>query len=159
MKGFNDPVWRRYRRNYPKFPGVGKCVDLLRQPNVNGAYQDAVLHDLQENAPEYFDELFAIFVTEKAGMVRNIILAIFADMPAPKAFQVFVDTLTGPDEDLRCWAARGLHRLNTKESKHALWEAGKKEFDTPEGAEFFRKMLQEAKREYERFIQQRESCL
>jgi hypothetical protein len=118
-----DPEYRRYRRVYPRFPGVPICLALLRRPNVPGGYWEAVFHDLAQHAPEVVDELIAACHDDANADIRWAILEILGALPAPQALPLFAAYLTAEDESLRKWAARGLAALDTKEARRLLWEA------------------------------------
>jgi hypothetical protein len=118
-----DPEYRRYRRVYPRFPGVPTCLALLRRPNVPGGYWEAVFHDLAQHAPEVVDELIAACHDDANADIRWAILEILGALPAPQALPLFAAYLTAEDESLRKWAARGLAALDTKEARRLLWEA------------------------------------
>src|SRR5262252_3174798 len=100
-----DPEHRRYRRAYPRFPGVNACVDLLGRPNVHGAYQDSVLADLEQHvAAAGTSELAAVFRSQTDEFVRAMILEIIAEHPAPSDLPLFVEALHGTEELLWCGA-------------------------------------------------------
>ncbi len=136
-----DPEYQRYKRNYPSFPGVQACVDLLHQSNVQGAYLDALVADLEAHAVEHSDELIAAFQTKADMRVQSLLLAALAQARTHDAFRIFVEHLTGPDENLRTWAAYGLYRLDTKEARRALWQAQSHHFPDSEETTRFQQML------------------
>jgi hypothetical protein len=47
-----------------------------------------------------------------------------ADGGRPEAFDSFVSQLRGADESLRAWAIAGLEKLDTREARQALRDAG-----------------------------------
>src|SRR5689334_14570828 len=103
-----DPEYQRYKRDYPLFPGLPTCITLLRRSNVKGAYLDAVIADLEAHVPEYRDDLIAAVRTETDARVRALLFAALAEAPTDATIPLFADYLTGADENLRTWAARGL---------------------------------------------------
>ena len=141
-----DPEYQRYRRTHPKFPGVKACVELLRNRNVQGAYLDGVMGDLQEHASTNVHDLLVAFTAETDGRVRALLLSVIADTASPTAFPTFVEVLFGEDEDLRVWAARGLHILRTPDAKKVLWEARSKQFADTAATDRFQRMLSEVGR-------------
>jgi hypothetical protein len=75
-----DPEYHRYRRSYPKFPGVKVCVDLLRRRNVHGAYLDGVMGDLAEHVADAgTTELVETYRAETDDVVQGLILSILAE--------------------------------------------------------------------------------
>jgi HEAT repeat protein len=144
--GGADPEYQRYRRTYPKFPGVNACVELLRRRNVQGAYLDGVMGDLNEHATANVDELLVAFGAEPEARVRALLLSVIAEAAAPAAFPTFAQVLFGDDEDLRIWAARGLHILGTPDSRRVLFEARSKQLSDPAATERFQQMLSDVER-------------
>jgi HEAT repeat protein len=102
---------------------VKVCIDFLGRPNVKGDYLDAVCWDLREHACENIDDLVAAFRAQTDRRVRSLVMAAIAESRSQKAFSLFIEILTGPDEELRPWAVRGLYQLNTREAKRILWQA------------------------------------
>jgi hypothetical protein len=72
----DDPVYARWKRRHPKFPGVTKCVALLGRRNVTGGLVDVISGELQANATAHGTELIAAFRAERDGRVRSILLSI-----------------------------------------------------------------------------------
>src|SRR5262245_29375405 len=96
---------------------------MLRRRNVRGGCLDAVLSDLRDHAAAHLDDLIAAFHAESDTRVRVLVLAEIAEVGAPSAFSILAQALTGADEDLRAWGARGLYRLNTREARAVLADA------------------------------------
>jgi hypothetical protein len=120
-----DPVYTRWKRQHPKFPGVAKCVELLGRHNVQGSLVDIICAELQQNAASHAAELITAFRAEPDEHVRRILLGIIYEAQLPEALPVFVEHLRSGDEVLRYWSEQGLRSLNTPESRKALWEAGR----------------------------------
>jgi hypothetical protein len=120
-----DPVYVRWKRQHPKFPGVAKCVAMIRQRNVHGGLLEIVCNELSQNAKLHATELIEEFGTERDERVRRILLGIFSDAKLPEALPVFVEYLRSNDESLRYWSELDLRNLDTPESRKALWEAGR----------------------------------
>lgn len=145
-----DPEYHRYRRAYPKFPGVKVCLDLLRRRNVHGAYLDGVMFDLAEHVADAGTaELVEAFRAETDGHVQGLILSILAETAAPADLPLFVETLAGANADHRHWAAVGLHKLDTPDARRALWEARSRTFADPDETARHLRMLDDMK-EYRR---------
>jgi hypothetical protein len=120
-----DPVYARWKRQHPKFPGVAKCVELLGRRNVQGSLVDIICGELQENAGSHAAELIAAFQAERDERVRRILLGVICEASLPEALPVFVEHLRSQDESLRYWSEQGLRSLDTHESRKALWDAGR----------------------------------
>jgi len=134
-----DPEYQRYRRAHPKFPGIDKCVELLCRPNVQGAYFDGVMGDLEEHAAA--EELVAALSTETDQGVRALLLSVIAESPLEVALPILVEALLDLDESARFWAARALHALGTPVARRVLWEARSKKLATPAETQQFQQML------------------
>jgi hypothetical protein len=120
----DDPVYIRWKRHHPHFPGAAKCIELLRRRNVTGGLVDIICHELQANATAHAAELIAAFRREHDERVRRILLRIICEASLPEAFPLLMDCLRSDDEGLRYWAVEGLRRLDTPESRKVLWKAG-----------------------------------
>ena len=96
-----DPVYSRWKRQHPKFPGVAKCVQLLGRRNVQGSLVDIICGELQDNASPHAAELIAAFQAERDERVRRILLGIICEAKLPEALPVFVEHLQSNDESLR----------------------------------------------------------
>jgi hypothetical protein len=138
-----DPEYQRYRQSYPKFPGVSACVELLRNPNVKGAYLDGVMSDLQERASKNMEDILAAFRAETDSRVRTLLLSVIAETRSQAALPIFAEALLGDNEELQVWAARGLHVLDTPDARKLLWEAGSRRLATREATQRFQQMLEE----------------
>jgi hypothetical protein len=119
-----DPEYTRWKRKYPKFPGVAKCVELLGRGNVKGEMLEILLGDLKDNAATHAAELIAAFQAQKNERVRCLLLMTFCDAKLQEAMPLFVEHLRSEEECLRLWSERGLRALNTPEARKVLWEAG-----------------------------------
>jgi len=74
-----DPEYQRFKRNYPKFPGVHECIALLHNGNVKGAYLEAVLGELETHAAEHIDEIVSAFRVEESERARILLLGLLAE--------------------------------------------------------------------------------
>jgi len=120
-----DPVYRRWKRQHPRFPGVAKCAELLGRRNVQGSLVDIIRGELEENAATHASELIAAFRAERDDRVRRILLGIICKAKLPEALPVFVEHLHSEDELLRYWSVEGLRDLDTPAARKALWEANR----------------------------------
>src|SRR5262245_5221858 len=121
-----DPVYTRWKRQHPKFPGVAKCIEILGRRHTQGALVDIICGELQNNASAHADELIAAFRSTTNERLRRILLGIICEAKLKQALPLFLEQLRSDDESLRYWAEQGLRDLNTPESRKALWEAGPK---------------------------------
>ena len=81
-------------------------------------------HYLLPHAAEHIDELMAEFQTEKDHGLRCWLLELIGEARSEKAFDLLCEQLQSSDESLREWAIRGLRKLNTREARRALFDAG-----------------------------------
>ena len=66
----------------------------------------------------------AEFQTEKDHGLRCWLLELIGEARSEKAFDLLCEQLQSSDERLRDWAIRGLRKLNTREARRALFDAG-----------------------------------
>jgi HEAT repeat protein len=119
-----DPEAERWRRTYPTFPGVAKCVSLLGSRNVRGAWVDIICHELAQHAAETLDDLVGEFHSRKNdARVRALIMTAIGEAAPPNAVPFLSECLDDPDESVRGAAVYGLKRVGTKEARTALWRA------------------------------------
>ena len=126
MKPPIDPEEVRWNRKYPRFPGVAKCVELLRSPKVHGAWVDIICLELEQHAHEFADELIAAtrHEIERDSQTGRILLVVVADSKLPEAFTLFEELLQSPDESLRPFGIDGLKQLDTKDARRLIWKYG-----------------------------------
>jgi len=116
-----DPEEKRWRKKYPNFPGVQKCVELLESPNVNGTWVDIICLELQDHAAECFSELVAAISAKENERIRILLLAALAEAGLPEAISILAENLHSPQESLRYWSEFGLEKIGTKEARAILW--------------------------------------
>ncbi len=119
-----DPEYERWKRKYPKFPGIDKCVELLRSPNVRGAWIDIVCSEIEQYSKKDPSELIEAVNTAENSEVRNILLGILEGIASPEAVSVFAKILSSDKMDEHDYAISGLRRIDTKEARTVLWNAG-----------------------------------
>lgn len=141
-----DPEYARYRKKYPKPPSVETCVDLLGRGNVQGSRLEGVLHDLATWLPDHGAAIVAAFRAESDRRVRSLVLSVLAEAGCVEGLAVFAEALRGEDEDLRVWAARGLYRMDTPDSRRALRQARTAELGDSTETARFREMLDDVAR-------------
>ena len=123
-KQYVDPEEERWDRKYPRFPGVAKCVELLRSGNACGTWVDIICNELTKNARENVEELISAtrVELERDSNVGRMLLHVVADSKLPEAFGMFVELLKSPDLTLRQYGVEGLKQLDTKEARRLIWE-------------------------------------
>ena len=119
-----DPEYQRWRRKYPRFPGVAKCVELLRSTNVRGAWVDIICFELENHASDNAADLIAAtrLEVERNSQVGRILLHVLADSKLLEAYDFFAELINSPDETIHPYAISGLKILDTKESRRLLHE-------------------------------------
>lgn len=120
----DDPVYVDWKRRYPKFPGVPKCIDLLGHRNTKGSLIDILCAELGENAGAHAEELIAAVRATNDDRLRGLLLSVLCEARLFEAFPVFVEHLSSVDELVKYWAIWGLRNLGTREARQALWDAG-----------------------------------
>lgn len=122
-----DPEEERYRRKFPVFPGVDKCVELLSRGSTRGGYLDAVMADLTEHAGEDWRAIAEHYRRAESERVRTLLLSALAEAAPAEAAAWFGAILRAPAAELSegawFWAAAGLLRIDTKEARRELWRA------------------------------------
>jgi hypothetical protein len=107
----DDPVYIRWKKRHPTFPGVGTCVELLGRRNVTGSLVDIICGELQANAATHAPELIAAFRAEPNPRLRRILLAIICEARLHEAVPLLKEQMESPDAELRQWAVGALRRL------------------------------------------------
>ncbi len=116
-----DPEEERWQKKYPNFPGVHKCIELLRSPNVKGTWVDIICMELQDHAADNFVELVEAIHSETDERVKILLLAALAEAGLPEAVPVLTESLHSSLDSLRYWAKFGLEKVGNKEARAALW--------------------------------------
>ncbi len=116
-----------------------KCMEMMRRrdPQV----QEDGFHALKPYAGEHVEELLQAFADEPDHGLQCWLLELLGETRSEKTIGLFSGLLTCSDEAFRGWAARGLHKLNTKEARTLLWNARKAEVGTSEETKRFRELL------------------
>lgn len=78
---------------------------------------------LREHADAYVALLIAEFERADDRGLRCQLLELLAESRSVAALPILTAQLTGDDESLRFWAARGLEMLDTRESRTILYRA------------------------------------
>src|SRR5262245_46899080 len=125
----------------PDFPGFRACMKMMRKHNPQ--IQEDGFHFLLPYASDFVSELLNEFHHETSHGIKLWILELLGEARSPQTLSLFSEHLRHADESYRTWAAYGLHKLNTKETRRILWEARSYTFPTREETERFRTMLDE----------------
>jgi hypothetical protein len=137
----DDPIVQKYYDEFPKFPGMAKCAELMR--HARGMYQEAIHFDVRDHAKEHLDELISIIRNDDSHLGAELMDAL-AEAAVPEAEDFLIENLTSADERRRFWAIYGLKKLDTKSARKALWNARFYTLDTPEATQEFRRTINEA---------------
>jgi len=108
-----------------RFPGFDECMHLMRKHDPQ--LKEEGFGYLLPRSHDYVDALIAEFRAESNHGLRCWLLELIGEARATAAFPLPREYLYSEDESLRSWAIRGLQYLETKEARHALWEAGARE--------------------------------
>ncbi|MGC9670501.1 HEAT repeat domain-containing protein [Planosporangium sp. 12N6] len=79
---------------------------------------------LRTHAGEHLDQLIAEFHQEHDQGLRCWLLELIGAARDERALPLLAEQLHSPDESLRSWAASGLRRLNNRQARRLLYEAG-----------------------------------
>ena len=119
-----DPEYQRYRRKYPRFPGVAETVRVLKLGGTRGGYLDVVLLDLREHASDVLTELTDAVDEESDQRVRALIIGELAESADHRLVGFFERLLDDPNESVAHWAEVGLRHIDTKDARRALFQRG-----------------------------------
>jgi hypothetical protein len=117
-----DPEHARFRRNYPRFPGVPETIRLLKLRGTGGAYLDAILWEFRDHASSVLDEAMDAVREEDDERVRYLLVGELAETGDHRLLDFFVELLDDPHESVAHWAQVGLEHIDTKDARRALYE-------------------------------------
>ena len=119
-----DPEVRRWRRKYPRFPGVAECARLIRARKDRGVWADIIAYELAENASRCLQELIDTFRTDRSQKgVRLYVMMALEMAKLPESVPFLLEVLGTGDPNFSPYAERALRAINTKEARTALWNA------------------------------------
>lgn len=121
-----DPAYRRWRRKYPRFPGVAECLRLVKTRKALGTWADFIAAELAENAAAHLLELIAAFRSEPSEDVRLYIMMALDLARPPEAAAFLAEVLREGNPRLVTFATMALQGIDTKEARTALWNAASK---------------------------------
>lgn len=120
-----DPEYVRWRKRYPRFPGVAECFRVLHRHNVHGAWLDIIEYELVDHATECLQELIDAYRSEDSDCYRRYALWAIANTRLPAAIPFLAEVAKGPNDFFSEIAMDSLAEINTKESRTVLWELNK----------------------------------
>jgi hypothetical protein len=95
---------------------------LMRKRNPQ--LQEDGFYFLLPHAGEHVEQLMNEFSQETDHGLCCWLLELIGEARSPQALPLFLEHLNGDDRSLQYWAIYGLKKLNTKEARRILWEAG-----------------------------------
>jgi hypothetical protein len=124
-----DAEYRSWGRKYPRFPGVGECVRLIRAGKARGTWADIITHELAENATFCLPELIEAFRTDSSEDVRMYVMMALESARLPDSVPFLAEMLHGGNLRFTPYAERALRKINTPESRAVLWKVGQSKPD------------------------------
>lgn len=117
-----DDWHHRHRR----FPGVAYCIEFLKRPSTSGELVDVVCGELESHAADHVSELLAAVDEAANSSLRLLLLRALENAALESTLSFWSELLRGEIPVERLYAIRALQRINSKESRRVLWEAGEK---------------------------------
>ena len=119
-----DPEEQRWQRRFPRYPGLGTCVELLANRNVKGTWVDIICDEIGAHASEEAVALFEVTRREANlnSRVGRILIGVIAESAPPGADEFLVELLHSSEDETREGVANALRQLGTKTARTALWE-------------------------------------
>lgn len=105
-----------------RFPGFERCLKMMR--SSNGSVREEGFGWLAERAAEYLPQLIAAFWDEDNAGIRGWLVELIGEAKSAAAMPFLIEHLRDEDESIRSWATWALKRLDTKDARRALWQAG-----------------------------------
>jgi hypothetical protein len=118
-----DPEYLRWRRTYPRFPGVDECARLIRAGKDRGAWADIITYELAGNAKNCLPALIDTFRNDLSDEVRLYVMMALEIARLQESVPFLADILSGGDPRFTPYAKRTLHSISTREARTALWKA------------------------------------
>jgi hypothetical protein len=118
-----DPEYRRWAKDYPRFPGVGECVRLICAHKAKGSWADIIAHELADNAVECSPELISAYRNATTDDVRLYVMMALDIARAPETVPFLSNVLLEGDANDAAYAERTLRGIGTREARSALWDA------------------------------------
>lgn len=118
-----DPEYQRWRRKYPRFPGVTECARLIRSRKAKGAWADIIAGELAQHASACLPDLIEMYRNDPSNNVRLYVMMALDIAMIPMSVPFLAEVLRGGDPIFTPYAERALKGINTPEARTALWEA------------------------------------
>jgi hypothetical protein len=125
-----DPEYLRWRRKYPRFPGVDECARLIRAGKASGAWADIIAGELADNAADSLPALIAAFRDDPSGDVRLYVMMALEIARLQESVPFLAEVLRGGNPEFTPYAERTLQRINTREARAVLWKSSHPDPDT-----------------------------
>jgi hypothetical protein len=118
-----DPEYLRWRRKYPRFPGVEECARLIRAGKARGLWADIIAFELAGNANNCLPALIDTFRNDPSEHVRLYVMMALDIAVLPASVPFLAEVLSGGDPRFTAYAEHALQTINTREARKALWKA------------------------------------
>jgi hypothetical protein len=119
-----DPEYQRWRRKYPRFPGVAEFARLIRDGKARRAWADIIHFELAKNASQCLPELVATYRTGPSEDVRLYVMMALEVASLSASIPSLAEVLQQGNPRFVPYAKRALHGINTPEARTVLWNAG-----------------------------------
>lgn len=124
-----DPEYLRWKRKYPRFPGVAECARLIRIGKVRRAWADIIAHELAENATGSLAELIDVFRNDPSDDVRLYVMMALDTARVPESIPFLAEVFQDGNPQFTPYAERALTGIATPEARLVLWKAAHPEQD------------------------------
>ena len=114
--------FRRMQANKRHPISFKEAMKMMR--SRDGWTSEEGFQELRQHAKEYLPLLIAAYYDEDNARRQLWIIELIGYARSPDALPFLVEHLHSGDTGIRDWAIRGLQRLNTKEARTILWQAG-----------------------------------
>jgi hypothetical protein len=108
-----DPEAAKFRRKYPRFPGVAMCVELMWLGRTGGGRREVIHAELVANAAVHLDEMISLYRAYAQQHERLTLLAALEDARLPAAQTFWEDVLAKGSAVEQRYARRALQVLKT----------------------------------------------
>jgi hypothetical protein len=118
-----DPEYLRWRRKYPRFPGVDECARVIRAGDKRGAWAEIIAHELASNAGTCLPALIAAFRNDSSDDVRLYVMMALDIARLEESVPFLAEVLGNGDPRFTPYAERALQGISTREARAVLWKA------------------------------------
>jgi hypothetical protein len=116
-----DPEYQRWKRKYPRFPGVAELMRLIRTRKAKGSWADIIVNEMADHAKECMADLLETFRTDESEEVRLYIMMALDIARPPEAVPFLAEVLREGNPRYARYAESALRGINTREARTALW--------------------------------------